>query len=223
MPETVLEALDMKNNPLVRGFIRQGDRHLAAIGFTDHGPIHVEVVSRLSREILLQLKYPERRAELAAIAGYLHDIGNVIAREGHSQAGALIAWEILGRMEMPQEEIAVICAAIGNHDEGSGQPVNEVAAALILADKSHVHRNRVRNHDVATFDIHDRVNYAVEYSIVNIDEQEQLISLEMAIDTDICPVVEYFEIFMTRMLMCRRAADFLGCEFELIINGAKLI
>lgn len=219
----MLEAADMKNHPLVKSFINQGNKHLEAIGFTDHGQIHVAVVSRLSREILLKLKHPERMAELAAIAGYLHDIGNVITREGHSQAGALMAWEILSRMNMPQEEIAIVCAAIGNHDEGSGQPVNEVAAALILADKSHVHRNRVRNYDVATFDIHDRVNYAVEYSIVNIDEQEQVISMEMAIDTDICPVMEYFEIFMSRMLMCRRAADFLGCEFELVINGAKLI
>ncbi len=219
----MIEAADLKHHPLVKGFIKQGNAHLEAIGFTDHGPIHVAVVSRLSREILLKLKYPQRRAELAAIAGYLHDVGNVINRNGHSQAGALIAWELLHRMNMPQEEIAVICAAIGNHDEGCGQPVNEVAAALILADKSHVHRNRVRNTDVATFDIHDRVNYAVEYSIVNIDAEERVISMEIAIDTEICPVMEYFEIFMTRMLMCRYAAEFLRCEFELIINGAKLI
>ncbi len=218
-----LEVADLRKHRLVQGFIRQGDKHLAAIDFTDHGPIHVEVVSRLSREILFKLKYPERLTELAAIAGYLHDIGNVISRQGHSQAGALITWELLSRMDMSQEEIAVICAAIGNHDEGSGQPVNAVAAALILADKSHVHRNRVRNHDVKTFDIHDRVNYAVEYSIVNIDEKEGLISLEIAIDTDICPVMEYFEIFLDRMLMCRRAANFLNCGFELIINGAKLV
>lgn len=219
----MLEAADLKHHPVVQGFIKQGNAHLEAIGYTDHGQIHVAVVSRLSREILLKLKYSERTAELAAIAGYLHDIGNVINRNGHSQAGALIAWELLHRMGMPQDEIAVVCAAIGNHDEGSGQPINEVAAALILADKSHVHRNRVRNYDVATFDIHDRVNYAVEYSIVNIDAQEKVISMEMAIDTDICPVMEYFEIFMSRMLLCRHAADFLGCEFELIINGAKLI
>lgn len=219
----MLEAADLKHHPVVQGFIKQGNAHLEAIGYTDHGQIHVAVVSRLSREILLKLKYSERMAELAAIAGYLHDIGNVINRNGHSQAGALIAWELLHRMGMPQDEIAVVCAAIGNHDEGSGQPVNEVAAALILADKSHVHRNRVRNYDVATFDIHDRVNYAVEYSIVNIDAQEKVISMEMAIDTEICPVMEYFEIFMSRMLLCRHAADFLGCEFELIINGAKLI
>jgi hypothetical protein len=219
----MLEVADLYRHPLVKGFIKQGNKHLEAIGYTDHGQVHVKVVSRLSREILLKLKYPERMADLAAIAGYLHDIGNVINRNGHSQAGALIAWELLNRMQMQEDEISVICAAIGNHDEGSGQPVNAVAAALILADKSHVHRNRVRNHDVATFDIHDRVNYAVEYSIVNIDEEEQLISMVMAIDTAICPVMEYFEIFLSRMLLCRRAADFLGCEFELIINGAKLI
>jgi len=219
----MLEVADLIHHPLVTSFINQGNKHLEAIGYTDHGRVHVKVVSRLSREILLKLGYPERMAELAAIAGYLHDIGNVINRNGHSQAGALIAWELLNRMQMPEDETAVICAAIGNHDEGVGHPINPVAAALILADKSHVHRNRVRNHDVATFDIHDRVNYAVEYSIVNIDEEEKVISMEMAIDTDICPVMEYFEIFMSRMLLCRRAADFLGCEFELIINGAKLI
>jgi metal-dependent HD superfamily phosphatase/phosphodiesterase len=219
----MLEAADLMHDPLVTSFIEQGNRHLEAIGYTDHGQVHVKMVSRLCREILLKLGYPERMAELAAIAGYLHDIGNVINRNGHSQAGALIAWELLNRMQMPEEETAVICSAIGNHDEGNGHPVNPVTAALILADKSHVHRNRVRNHDVATFDIHDRVNYAVEYSIINIDEEEKLISMEIAIDTDICPVMEYFEIFMSRMLMCRRAADALGCEFELIINGAKLI
>ena len=134
-----------------------------------------------------------------------------------------MAQEILRRMGMDVKEVAIICAAIGNHDEGSGHPVNEVAAALILADKSHVHRNRVRNQDVATFDIHDRVNYAVEYSILNIDEENRVITMELAIDTSICPVMEYFEIFLSRMLMCRRAANFLNCEFELIINGARLL
>ena len=155
----MLEAADLMHDPLVTSFIEQGNRHLEAIGYTDHGQVHVKLVSRLCREILLKLGYPERMAELAAIAGYLHDIGNVINRNGHSQAGALIAWELLNRMQMPEEETAVICSAIGNHDEGNGHPVNPVTAALILADKSHVHRNRVRNHDVATFDIHDRVNY----------------------------------------------------------------
>ncbi|NLV21465.1 MAG: HD domain-containing protein, partial [Syntrophomonadaceae bacterium] len=162
-------------------------------------------------------------ADLAGMAGYMHDLGNVVNRNGHSQSGALMAMEILRAMKMNSEEIAVVAAAIGNHDEGSGQPVNPVAAALILADKSHVHRNRVRNYDVATFDIHDRVNYAVENSSLVIEADKKLISMELSIDIEICPVMEYFEIFLSRMLMCRRAANYLGCDFALIINGAKLL
>jgi len=193
------------------------------MGFTDHGQLHISLVSKLSREIMLRLGYEERLAELAGIAGYLHDIGNVINRSGHSQSGALMAMEILRRLSMDAGEISIVTAAIGNHDEGSGHPVNEVAAALILADKSHVHRNRVRNPDVATFDIHDRVNYAVQHSILSIDEIKRVITMELAIDIEICPVMEYFEIFLSRMLLCRRAANFLNCEFELVINGAKLL
>lgn len=214
---------DIRDNSIINTFIDKGNSHLGVMGFTDHGRIHLSLVSRLSQEIMTKLGYSERLAELAGIAGYMHDIGNVINRSGHSQSGALMAMEILKIAGMDPGEIAVICAAIGNHDEGSGHPVNEVAAALILADKSHVHRNRVRNTDVATFDIHDRVNYAVEHSILNIDEENKSITMELAIDTNICPVMEYFEIFLSRMLLCRRAANFLGCEFELIINGAKLL
>lgn len=214
---------DIRDNSIINTFIDKGNSHLGVMGFTDHGRIHLSLVSKLSQEIMTKLGYSERLAELAGIAGYMHDIGNVINRAGHSQSGALMAMEILKIAGMDPGEIAVICAAIGNHDEGSGHPVNEVAAALILADKSHVHRNRVRNTDVATFDIHDRVNYAVEHSIMNIDEENKSITMELAIDTNICPVMEYFEIFLSRMLLCRRAANFLGCEFELIINGAKLL
>jgi metal-dependent HD superfamily phosphatase/phosphodiesterase len=214
---------EVKKNRVVKTFIEKGNEHLGVMGFTDHGYLHLSLVSRLSKEIMLKLGYNERIAELAGIAGYMHDLGNVINRNGHSQSGALLAQEILRRIGMDIGEVAIVCAAIGNHDEGSGHPVNEVAAALILADKSHVHRNRVRNTDVATFDIHDRVNYAVEYSILNIDEKNRIISMELAIDTTICPVMEYFEIFLSRMLMCRRAANFLNCEFELIINGARLL
>lgn len=214
---------EIKANPLVRTLIIKGNEHLGAMGFTDHGHLHINLVSGLSQEVLLKLGYDERLAELAGIAGYMHDIGNVINRNGHSQSGAMMAMEILRRLNMDGNEIAVIGAAIGNHDEGSGHPVNPAAAALILADKSHVHRNRVRNTDIATFDIHDRVNYAVEYSLLNIDEDEKLISMELEIETNICPVMEYFEIFLSRMLMCQRAANYLGCRFELVINGAKLL
>lgn len=214
---------DIRSDKAVNTFILKGNEHLGAMGYTDHGHVHIALVSNLSRNILLQLGYNTRMIELAGIAGYMHDLGNVVNRNGHSQSGALMAMEILRRMEMKPEEISIVTAAIGNHDEGTGQPVNPVAAALILADKSHVHRNRVRNQDVATFDIHDRVNYAVEKASLQIEADKKLISMELSIDIAICPVMEYFEIFLSRMLMCRRAANYLGCEFALIINGAKLL
>ncbi len=214
---------DIKKSPVIDMFIRKGNEHLEAMGYTDHGQLHITLVSSLSRRIMLQLGYDQHTADLAGIAGYMHDLGNVVNRNGHSQSGALMAMGILQAMHMKPEEIAVVTAAIGNHDEGSGLPVNPVAAALILADKSHVHRNRVRNHDVATFDIHDRVNYAVENSSLIIEPEQKMIRMELTIDIQICPVLEYFEIFLSRMLMCRRAANYLGCEFALIINGAKLL
>ncbi len=214
---------EIKKNEIIESFVLKGNEHLGAMGYTDHGKLHISLVSSLSKNILTQLGYDARTAELAGIAGYIHDIGNVVNRNGHSQSGALMAMEILSRMEMKPDEISIICAAIGNHDEGSGHPVNPVAAALILADKSHVHRNRVRNPDIATFDIHDRVNYAVEKSVLQIHSEQKLISMELSIDINICPVMEYFEIFLSRMLMCRRAANYLGCEFALIINEAKLL
>ncbi len=214
---------DIKDSKFVETFVIKGNEHLGAIGYTDHGKVHVGLVSSLSRKILLDLGYDARMAELAGISGYMHDLGNVINRNEHSQSGALMAMEILRRMGMKPDEISIIVAAIGNHDEGSGHPINAVSAALILADKSHVHRNRVRNTDVATFDIHDRVNYAVEKSVLNVDGLGKMISMDLTIDTSICPVMEYFEIFLSRMLMCRRAANFLDCEFALIINGAKLL
>lgn len=219
----MLRLEDIKANPMVRAFIDKGNENLGEMGFTDHGIAHVSLVSALSRKILLRLGYDERTAELAGIAGYMHDIGNVVNRISHSQSGALMSMEILQRMRMDPEEIAVITGAIGNHDEGTGQPVSVVAAALILADKSHVHRKRVRNHDFATFDIHDRVNYAVQESTLKISDDANQITMNLSIDINICPVMEYFEIFLSRMLMCRRAADFLGCQFALIINGARLL
>jgi metal-dependent HD superfamily phosphatase/phosphodiesterase len=214
---------DVKESKFIETFIIKGNEHLGAIGYTDHGKIHVGLISSLSHKILLDLGYDARTAELAGISGYMHDLGNVVNRNDHSQSGALIAMEILRRMGMKPDEISTIVAAIGNHDEGSGHPINAVSAALILADKSHVHRNRVRNTDVATFDIHDRVNYAVEKSVLNVDGSDMMISMDLTIDTEICPVMEYFEIFLSRMLMCRRATNFLNCEFALIINGAKLL
>ncbi len=218
----MLTLEEIRNDYLINTLIDKGNQHLGTIGYTDHGSVHVNLVADLSRDILLSLGIHERAADLAGIAGYMHDIGNVINRKGHSQSGALMTMEILRRMGMDIEEVAVIASAIGNHDEGSGHPVNHVSAALILADKSHVHRNRVRKKDVATFDIHDRVNYAVEHSSLKYNSKH-IISMDLTIDTEICPVMEYFEIFLSRMLLCRRAADFLECEFELIINKVKLL
>ena len=214
---------EVTQSRLLETFINKGNEHLGAIGYTDHGPKHVALVSSLSRKILQELGYDPRLAELAGIAGYMHDIGNVINRTDHNQSGALIALEILRRIGMQPNEISTVVSAIGNHDEENGHPINAVAAAVILADKSHVHRNRVRNTDVATFDIHDRVNYAVEKSRLNIDGPNRMITMDLTIDTDICPVMEYFEIFLSRMLLCRRAAAFLNCQFGLLINGVRLL
>jgi len=207
----------------VQIYLNKAHEHLGAIGYTEHGARHAELVSRISHNILTHLEYPERQAELAAIAGYLHDLGNVVSRHNHGQTGAMIALSILKRLGMPPEEIAEVLAAIGNHEEEYGQPVNILSAALILADKSDVHRSRVRNPDLATFDIHDRVNYAAERSFLRVNGAQKTITLELKIDTSISPVMDYFEIFLTRMVMCRRAATYLGCNFELTINETRLL
>lgn len=214
---------DIKENEEVQTYIKLGNDNLGVMGFTEHGFRHANLVSHIAENILKRLNYPERQQQLAAIAGYMHDIGNVISRYDHGQSGALITWKILDKMKMPPEEIATIASAIGNHEEQYGRAINAVAAALILADKSDVHRTRVRNRDIAKFDIHDRVNYAVEHSFVDVNEEKRIITLNLTIDLDICPVMEYFEIFLTRMIMCRRAAEFLKTKFELIINNAKLL
>ncbi|MBC7106133.1 MAG: HD domain-containing protein [Firmicutes bacterium] len=214
---------DVKADPLVDSFIRRGNEYLGVLGFTEHSYRHLNLVAGTARNILERLGYPPRLAELAGIAGYLHDIGNVISRTDHGISGALIALQVLSRLGMPPEELAIVIAAIANHEEQYGQPVNHVAASLIVADKSDVHRSRVRNPDPATFDIHDRVNFAVEHCFLWVNENRRSITMELTIDTKICPVMEYFEIFLTRMMLCRRAANFLKCHFELVINGARLL
>lgn len=213
----------VKESQVIQALIKSGNEYLEAIGYTDHGAFHVGLVAGLSRKILLDLGYDQRLAELAGIAGYMHDLGNVINRFGHSQSGAMMSFAILRRMGMEPEEISIVVSAVGNHDEGSGHPINAVSAALILADKSHVHRNRVRNRDIATYDIHDRVNYAVQNSLLKVNGTEKTVTMELKIDTGICPVMEYFEIFLERMLLCTRAANFLNCRFGLIINGVQLL
>jgi metal-dependent HD superfamily phosphatase/phosphodiesterase len=172
---------------------------------------------------LLYLDYPKRLQELAGIAGYMHDIGNVVNRKDHGQSAAFVSMRLLKDMGMAPEETALVISAVGNHEEETGDPVTPVAAALILADKSDVHKTRVRNHDISKYDIHDRVNSAVERSFLKVLKDKKVISLQLAIDTQISKVMEYFEIFMSRMLMCRRAAGFLDCTFELVINDRKLL
>jgi len=213
----------VKKDPEVQAYLSGGDEVLAAMGYTEHGQRHASLVSNIARNILERLGFPSREAELASVAGYLHDIGNVVSRHDHEQVGALVAMRILDRLGMPPSEIAMVVAAIGNHGEDVGEPVNNVAAALFLADKSDVHRSRVRNPELASFDIHDRVNYAAEHSFVRVDEKRKAVTLEIRIDTKISPVMDYFEIFLTRMVLCRRAASFLGCDFELVINGVRLL
>lgn len=214
---------DIKKNHLIRCYMGKANEHLGVIGFTEHGERHLNQVSLKAALILQELGFSSRDVELAAIAGYLHDIGNVINRDSHGISGALLIAPILQQMGMEPGELAGILGAIGNHDEHHYQVINHISAALILADKTDVHRSRVRNQDFATFDIHDRVNYAAVDGGLSVDREERTITLELTIDIDICPVMEYFEIFLLRMVMCRRAAEFLNCRFALIINGSKLL
>jgi len=214
---------DIKANKAVETYIRKADESLVALGFTEHSFAHVTIVAENAGYILETLGYSEREVELVKIAAYLHDIGNLVNRVDHSQSGAVMAFRILDDMNMAPDEIAEIVTAIGNHDEGTGTPVSPMAAALILADKSDVRRSRVRNQDVTTFDIHDRVNYSVKKAELKINEQKTLIKLKLSVDTRFGTVMDYFEIFLKRMVMCRKAADKLGLQFKLIINEQQLI
>lgn len=215
----MMTCSDVYKDPAVRVYIAQADASLEALGFTEHSFPHVTKVAKTAGYLLEALGYPARQAELARIAGYLHDIGNVVNRVDHSQSGAVMAFRILDRMEFPPEEIAAIVTAIGNHDEGTGVPVSALAAALIIADKSDVRRSRVRDKADIHTDIHDRVNYAVTDARLEVFDETDQILLSLTIDTEISPVMEYFEIFMKRMLLCRKAAQKLGCAFRLKING----
>lgn len=213
----------IKSDKAIRAYIKAADESLAALGYTEHSFFHVTKVADCAATILSSLGYDGHTVELAKIAAHLHDIGNLVNRVDHSQSGAVMAFRILDNLGMPAEDIATVVTAIGNHDEGVGVPVNPVAAALILADKSDVRRTRVRNSDFASFDIHDRVNYSVEDSRLDIDAEEKTITLVLKIDTAISPIFDYFEIFVERMLLCRRSADKLGLSFGLVINEQKFI
>jgi len=214
---------DVRRDPEVKALMKRAAEQMDILGYTEHGERHAGLVANIAQNILLRLGYPARTAELAAIAGYLHDIGNVIHRENHAHSGALIAWEVLRRLGMPLDEITLIMGAVGNHEEERGDPVSAISAAVIIADKADVHRSRVRNPDMLSFDIHDRVNYAAQRSFVRVDAERRVIALEVDIDTNISRVMEYFEIFMDRMLIARRAVRFLDCEFQLIINNVRLL
>ncbi len=214
---------DIKANNKIDTFIKKGNELLGVLGYTDHSAAHTMKVAVVASEILRELGFDARSIELASIAGYIHDIGNVVNRINHAQTGAIMAFSILNEMGMEPVEIATIIAAIGNHDEGTGEPVNPVAAALVIADKTDVRRSRVRNNNFATFDIHDRVNYAARNGRVVVDVDTREITLGLDIDITICSVMDYFEIFLGRMIMCRRAAEFLKMRFSLVVNGAKLL
>ena len=214
---------DISNDPEIRTYIAQADASLVAMGFTEHSFAHVTKCAETAASLLEQLGYDERQVELARIAGFMHDIGNVINRSDHAQSGAIMAFRILDKMGMAPEDVAVVITAIGNHDEHTAFPVNAVAAALILADKTDVRRSRVRNRDTIRFDIHDRVNYAVTRSELVLDEPAKELTLHLTIDTEICSVMDYFEIFLNRMLLCRKAAEFFGLKFRLNTNGTMVL
>lgn len=221
--ETLVTFEEIKNNEAINTYIRKADQTLSELGFTEHSFAHVGMVAENASYIMETLGYSEREVELVKIAAYLHDIGNLVNRVDHSQSGAVMAFRILDNLHMPADEICDIVAAIGNHDEGTGRPISPMAAALILADKSDVRRSRVRNTDPATFDIHDRVNYSVKKAELKINENHTLIKLKLSVDTRYGSVMDYFEIFMNRMVLCRKAAERLGLQFKLMINEQQLI
>ena len=212
---------DVINNEEVQAFVNASQKQLKALGYTEHSYRHIGIVSKRTGEILQKLGYDERTVELGKIAGYLHDIGNCVNRVDHAHTGAILAYNILKEMGMESDERTEIMMAIGNHDEGTGTAVSNISAALILADKSDVHRDRVINTNMSTFDIHDRVNYAVTDAKLDINERKVIVTL--TIDTQICPVLDYFQIFMDRTMMSKYAAKYLNIWFELVINGTKLL
>ena len=213
----------LRQDASIRALIQQADQSLVTLGFTEHSFAHVGRVADTAGNILREMGYSDHEIELVCMAAYLHDIGNLVNRVEHSQSGATMAFCLMEKTYMPAEDIAVIVTAIGNHDEGTGVAVNPVSAALILADKSDVRRSRVRNKDIASFDIHDRVNYSVEESRLVIDDTHTTITLQLTVDTQYSSVMDYFEIFLGRMVMCRKAAEYLGLSFKLLINGQPLM
>lgn len=214
---------DIKSNPEIRTYITQADASLIALGFTEHSFAHVTKCAETASSLLRDLGYDAREIELAKIAGFMHDIGNVVNRNDHAQSGAVMAFRILDKLGMDPADVAVVITAIGYHDDKTAFPVNAVAAALLLADKTDVRRSRVRNRETINFDIHDRVNYAVEKSDLALDAAARTVTLTLTINTEVCAVMDYFEIFLDRMLLCRKAAEFFSLKFTLNINGLTLL
>jgi len=213
----------VRENPEISVYIQKADEAMRAIGYTEHSFPHVRKVAQGAAAILMALDHPERTVELARIAGYMHDIGNVVNRHDHAHSGAVMAFVVLCKLGMIPEEVAAITSAIGNHDEATGAPINAVAAALILADKCDVRRSRVRDAENVSTDIHDRVNYAVVEGAIDLNAEDMTITLRLKIDTATSAVMDYFEIFLTRMLLCRRAAEYLNLRFKLVINDLELL
>ena len=214
---------EIRNNEEVCALLEKGNQNLGVLGFTDHSEAHCLLVAERAAYILRKLGYPDHIEELAKIAGFMHDIGNAINRTHHAELGALLANDILKQTDMPMADRIAVIAAIGQHDESTGRSMDPISAALILADKTDVRRNRVRTKDEAHFDIHDRVNYAVTGTSVKVDPEKKIIALNLQVDDDICTMYEYFDIFLNRMLMCRGAAEMLGCQFRLTVNGGKVL
>ncbi|MEA4919606.1 MAG: HD domain-containing protein [Clostridiaceae bacterium] len=219
----MITLTEIKNNEAIKIYIEAANKVLGEIKFTEHGYAHATIASSVAERILVSLGYDRRMCELAGIAGYIHDIGNSINRHEHAQSGALLAYSLLSQMEMDPKEVATIVTAIGHHDEGTGDPVHPISAALIIADKSDVRRSRVREKADIALDIHDRVNFAVTGSELEVLPNEKTIRLSLSIDTKICAVMDYFEIFLSRMMLCRKAAEYLGTHFTLDINGTRLL
>ena len=214
---------EIKKNEEVKALLARGNQNLAVLGYTDHSEAHGCIVAEHAAMVLQKFGYSEHEMELAKIAGFMHDIGNAVNRSRHAEYGALLASDILKTTDMSLEDRMVVMAAIGNHDESTGGPVDAVSAALIIADKTDVRRNRVREKDKANFDIHDRVNYAVTAADLKVDAEKKVISLDLQIDEQMCTMYEYFEIFLGRMLLCRKSAEMLGAKFKLTANGSKVL
>ncbi|MDY3919601.1 MAG: HD domain-containing protein [Candidatus Limivivens sp.] len=218
-----MDYQEIKRNAEVLAYLQKGNQNLGILGYTDHSAAHCAMVAERAAYVLRKLDYTEHAVELAKTAGFLHDIGNVINRSRHAEYGALLANEILKKTDMPLEDRVTVVSAIGNHDESTGGAVDAVSAALIIADKTDVRRNRVRNKEMAAFDIHDRVNYAVTGAKLKVSKEKETITLNLQIDETICTMYEYFEIFLGRMMMCRGAAEILGARFKLTANGSKVL